>query len=375
VATGKRFVSYSANFEDVMLRRVFQAQDRGFFVDIGAAHPVFENDMKALYDRGWRGINVEPVVVFFRELVAQRPEDRNLNVAVSDSAGEILVHEVVGTGLSTCNAEAVEHARQQGYEVIPRTVSTLPLRSILTDAAAPKDIDVLKVDVEGLELSVLQSNDWSRFRPKLILVEATFPETPVRRPDHVRPFLEAQGYQHVYFDGLNDFFSERNFVSPEGAFAVPPNVFDGFKLFTQKMVEDQRDALAAEASDLVRVRRQAEASAADVAAARVELAAMHERMRAMASDLERADEVNGQLRDQLQVTEDTNSQLRDQLQATEEINGQLRDQLQAREEINRQLRDQLQAMYGSTSWKVTRPLRAISRPRRAIRLLSARLAR
>jgi len=145
------------------------------------------------------------------------------------------------------------------------------------------------------------------------------------------------------------------------------------------MVEDQYDALAAEASrtvrEMVHVRRQAQASAVDVAAARVELAAMHERMRAMASDLEQADEVNGQLRDQLQATEEMNGQLRDQLQATEEINGQLRDQLHATEEINSQLRDQLQAIYGSTSWKVTRPLRAIARPRRAMRLMLHRLAR
>src|SRR5262249_38822514 len=153
VATRGPFISYSTNFEDVILNRVFQGQDRGFFVDVGAAHPVFENDLKALYDRGWRGINVEPIVAFFRELAAQRPEDRNLNVAVSQSAGEIVVHEVVGTGLSTCDPASMEHARQQGYEVIPRTISTLPLRNILTEAEAPKDIGVLKVDVEGLELS------------------------------------------------------------------------------------------------------------------------------------------------------------------------------------------------------------------------------
>jgi FkbM family methyltransferase len=344
VAAQKRFTSYSTNFEDVILNRVFQDQSQGFFVDVGAAHPVFENDLKALYDRGWRGINIEPITAFFHELAAQRPEDRNLNVAISESSGEIVVHEVVGTGLSTCEPEAAEHARQQGYEVIARSVPTMTLREILTDAAAPRDISVLKVDVEGLELSVMRSNDWDRFRPKLIVAEVTFPETPVRRPDHVGPFLEAQGYRHVYFDGLNDFFAERYFVPPDGAFALPPNVFDGFKLFTQQMAEDARGSFAAEAAalrgqlehaghELARVVRRAEASSTDVAAARAELAAMHEHTRAMAKDLERADLVAAQLR------------------------------------------DHIHAMYHSTSWKVTRPLRAIVQPRHAMRLIARRLAR
>ena len=295
MAIHKRFTSYSANFEDAILNRVFKDQSDGFFVDVGAAHPVFENDLKALYDRGWRGINIEPIAAFFDELSVQRPEDCNLNVAVSESSGEIVIYEVVGTGLSTCEPEAVEHARQQGYDVISRRVPTKTLREILTDAAAPTDISLLKVDVEGLELSVLRSNDWDRFRPKLILVEATFPETPVRRSDHVRRFLEAQGYRYVYFDGLNEFFTEENFVPPDGAFTLPPNVFDGFKLFTQQIAEDARNPLATEVlslqtqieqarKELTRVERHAEASATDLAAARAELAAMHEHNRALASD-------------------------------------------------------------------------------------------
>ena len=82
------FISYSLNREDVLLNRLFESKYSGFFVDVGAAHPVFENDTKALSDRGWTGINIEPNVSLYRELVAQRPNDRNLNVAVSDHSGD-----------------------------------------------------------------------------------------------------------------------------------------------------------------------------------------------------------------------------------------------------------------------------------------------
>ncbi|HLB99326.1 MAG TPA: FkbM family methyltransferase, partial [Acetobacteraceae bacterium] len=66
------FVSYSANYEDVILNRVFGSRNSGFYIDVGAAHPLYENDTRALYDRGWRGINIEPNATFYRELVAER---------------------------------------------------------------------------------------------------------------------------------------------------------------------------------------------------------------------------------------------------------------------------------------------------------------
>jgi hypothetical protein len=91
---GERFVSYSLNFEDVMLRRLFTRYGPGFYVDVGAGHPQFENDTYALYEAGWRGINLEPNETFFCALEEMRPGDRNLCLALSDKAeGELFYHE------------------------------------------------------------------------------------------------------------------------------------------------------------------------------------------------------------------------------------------------------------------------------------------
>jgi hypothetical protein len=75
---GSEFVSYSANAEDVLLRRLFPGPEAGFYVDVGAAHPIWESDTKALRDRGWCGINVEPQEEFLAELRRERPDDVNL---------------------------------------------------------------------------------------------------------------------------------------------------------------------------------------------------------------------------------------------------------------------------------------------------------
>lgn len=368
------FLSYSVNNEDIILNRLFREQKDGFYVDVGAAHPLFENDTRALYERGWSGINIEPTADFYRELVAQRPRDLNLNVAVSDEPGELVFHEIVGTGLSTGDPDGAARAEAKGFEVIRRIVPTWTLRHILQQAAAPV-IDLLKVDVEGYELKVMRSNDWDRFRPRIIVAEGTFPESPIRRPDGVAEYLAAQGYQHVYFDGLNDFYAERDLHVPAGAFASPPNIFDRFVPFAYwelirakaslasevaklqqerenatgyiaslvdelKRRDDGRTALSAQ---LRRTELAAEAQSVDLNRAKLELIAMRERCQALALELDAASMTT--------------------------ISAAVKPQAKEDDPITQQL----ERVYASRSWRITRPLRALARPRRALRLLLSKI--
>jgi hypothetical protein len=80
------FVSCAQNFEDVLLNRVFGAKPFGFYVDVGAYHPVDGSVTKTFYERGWSGINVEPGEIF-DALAASRPRDVNLHIAVLDRTG------------------------------------------------------------------------------------------------------------------------------------------------------------------------------------------------------------------------------------------------------------------------------------------------
>lgn len=82
------FISYAQNLEDVMLYRALKHIKRGFYIDIGASHPVGGSITKAFHDRGWRGINIEPVAEFFELLKQHRPDDINLNLAVGNHQGE-----------------------------------------------------------------------------------------------------------------------------------------------------------------------------------------------------------------------------------------------------------------------------------------------
>lgn len=235
-------ISYSINAEDVLLRRVFAGRTTGFFVDVGAEDPVNGNDFFALYEDGWRGINIEPNLDYFHRLQERRPLDQNLQVLVSDEASAALPFFIVdGTGLSTCDMEQAQLHATDGTPVHRVEMRATTLAQILGDARPPH-IDVLKVDVEGFEEKVLRGNDWSRYRPSLIMLEATLPQSPVRRETTILEFLGRVGYQFAYHDGLNDFYIETNFKPPADAFRAP-NVFDNVVRWDAVALRDSYDAL------------------------------------------------------------------------------------------------------------------------------------
>jgi FkbM family methyltransferase len=224
---GEPFVSYSLNFEDVILHRLFPVTDNGFYVDVGAGHPRFENDTFSFYQRGWRGINVEPNQGFHCALIDERPRDINLQVLLSDSVDDALTYyELHGSGLSTCDVEQARNYRAAGREISTREIPVTTLSRILVEASVDH-INILKVDVEGFEEKVLNGNDWHQFRPDVVVVESTYPESPVRRPTNILSDMEQRSYRHVHFDGLNDFYLEGKLAAPEGL-TLPPNVFDRF---------------------------------------------------------------------------------------------------------------------------------------------------
>src|SRR4051812_28298706 len=120
-------VSYAQNFEDVLLARCFPGPS-GFYVDVGAADPIGHSVTKWFSTRGWTGVNVEPSLEFFRKLEADRPNDVNLHIGISDVPGELTLYVVEDyVGCSTLVPEVAEEYRRRGETVIEATVSTRPL--------------------------------------------------------------------------------------------------------------------------------------------------------------------------------------------------------------------------------------------------------
>ncbi len=223
------FVSYAQNCEDVVLWRALKDVRDGFYVDCGAYHPTRHSVTRAFYERGWRGINIEPVATLLGNFIAQRPRDTNLGVALTDgSQGRATeFYEIAGSGLSTLDpAVARQHARA-GFDTRKTLVPAATLSDIL-DQFGPRDIHFLKIDVEGAERLVLSGIDFQRFRPWIVVVEATKPLTQEINASAWEHLLLDASYSFAYFDGLNRFYVAREHRERAEVLAVPPNVFDHF---------------------------------------------------------------------------------------------------------------------------------------------------
>lgn len=222
------FISYAQNFEDVMLNRLFPERNSGFYIDVGAHHPVIDSVTKAFYDRGWRGINIEPVKEYFDLLQQTRERDINLNIAVGETESELEFFELESTGLSTFDREtAYRLAEAEKFTVNPYKVALRKLGDICREQVKCQ-IDFLKIDVEGWEEKVILGHDWKNFRPIVIVLEATIPNSPIRTKTNIKTILEHHHYSHVYFDGLNDYYLAKKREDLIHYFATPPNVFDKF---------------------------------------------------------------------------------------------------------------------------------------------------
>lgn len=212
-------ISHAQNREDIILSGFFPNINDGFYVDVGANDPSLDSVTKYFYEKGWSGINVEPINRFYKRLVDARPRDINLNIGISDKAGTMTFREYGEFhGLSTFSKKTykdydklAEQNKQYG-DFVERTVKIKTLQQIFTENEVKK-INFMKVDVEGYEYEVLKGNDWKLFRPQVICIEA----------NHIskdwRPILTENKYSLIFFDGLNEYYVADEAKSVKSSFS------------------------------------------------------------------------------------------------------------------------------------------------------------
>ncbi|MBU0753031.1 MAG: FkbM family methyltransferase [Gammaproteobacteria bacterium] len=222
------FVSFAQNREDVVLFRALRNIKDGFYIDVGANDPTVDSVTRAFYDRGWRGINLEPSTAWFARLAAARPRDINLNAAAASCSGETSFHEVAGTGLSTCDAAiGKQHQKAGAFPVAETRVATVTLAEVCEQHVAT-EVHFLKIDVEGAEKDVLEGMDFGRVRPWIVVVEALDPIDLRSTHEQWEPLLDTAGYDFALFDGLNRFYYDRHRPELKDRLAAPANVLDHF---------------------------------------------------------------------------------------------------------------------------------------------------
>lgn len=190
---------YSQEGEDVLLGRLFSEHKNGFYVDIGAHHAVRFSNTFALYQRGWRGINIDASPGSMDSFKRWRPADTNVEAAVSDSSRPLTLHVFKEGALNTLDAKLADSYAAKGWIKIG-TVELQPQRMAdLLDQHVPagQGIDLLSVDVEGAECAVLRSNNWAKYSPKAIIIEALDASMTSLATDAAISFLAEHGFVPV----------------------------------------------------------------------------------------------------------------------------------------------------------------------------------
>ncbi|MBC7801985.1 MAG: FkbM family methyltransferase [Gemmatimonadaceae bacterium] len=202
--------AYSWEGEDLLVHKVAAdvlGINRGFYVDVGAHHPCAMSNTHYLYQRGWRGLNIDAMPGSMAAFDALRPDDTNVEMGVAAAPGHLRYSMFTDPALNGILPEAMiaSHVRR-GIALIGQTEIEVQPLPVILDRHGVTAIDLLSVDIEGLDEDVLRSHDFTRCRPKLVLVEIlgtagieTVQASPIAR------LLDDRGYalfSRLHFSAL-----------------------------------------------------------------------------------------------------------------------------------------------------------------------------
>lgn len=204
--------SYSQEGEDILLKRIFKNKINGFYVDVGAHHPRRYSNTYLFYKMGWRGINIDATPKSMDLFKKIRPRDINLELGISEYNSEIDFYSFNDSAINTFSAEiALSRSAESKFYIKDKIkVPVTTLKYILDKHHFQKEIDFLTIDVEGFDLHVLKSNDWSRYKPRYVLVELLNFSLSELCNNEVCDFLESKNYQLVYKTYYTCFFKKND---------------------------------------------------------------------------------------------------------------------------------------------------------------------
>lgn len=211
-----RNASYSLEGEDLILLRLFQGRREGFYVDVGALHPQRFSNTYLLSKLGWKGCNIEPNSDLLSNFKRQRPHDINLNVGVSDKPGAIDYYIFEEPAINTFDqATALHKEKSLGYKFLGvKQIEVDRLDNIFSTIKQNKrgklKIDLLNIDVENHEWEVINSNNWTEFRPEIICIEIHVNSVEELMRNKSYQFLNQLRYELVAKTPMTCFFKDSN---------------------------------------------------------------------------------------------------------------------------------------------------------------------
>jgi FkbM family methyltransferase len=166
-------LSHSQFGEDMIVRSLLAPIKCGTYVDLGSHHPVYFSNTHHFYLRGWQGLNVDARPGTKRLFDVLRPRDVNVEACVGPRDGaSVEFFEFDKAALNTTDPTMARRAQEGGARLVSqRSVRTVTLANLVARYLPRARIDLLNIDIEGLDEQVLMSNDWTKLRPRVVVFE------------------------------------------------------------------------------------------------------------------------------------------------------------------------------------------------------------
>ena len=165
-------IHFSQDAEDIILEKWFSAKKNGFYVDVGAHHPVRFSNTYKYYCKGWSGINIDAMPGIMKLFDKIRPNDTNVETPISNNEEELNFYIFDESALNTFSEEEAEKSKPKYKVVNIQKLKTKKLSEILDKHCSNNQkIDFFSIDTEGFDLKVLQSNNWDKYKPTILIIE------------------------------------------------------------------------------------------------------------------------------------------------------------------------------------------------------------
>lgn len=202
--------SYSQKGEDLIIEEILKGVKNGFYVDIGAFDPSRFSNTKRFYLKGWRGINIEPDPRNFAKFRQRRKKDININIGVGRENSTMTFYMLFPNSLSTFSERNAKKHKKQGFRIVAKQkIQVCKLSDVLSKHARDV-IDFVSIDTEGKETAVLRSNDWRKYRPRVLCIE-TLQSTNKQKKNSIEKYMVSKGYKEYFDNGLNTIFIDRSY--------------------------------------------------------------------------------------------------------------------------------------------------------------------
>lgn len=203
---------FSQYNEEYFLLHYFNNKQNGVLVDVGAADGITNSNSRFLIkNNNWSGILIEPHPDYFKNLTDLYENNTNIklyNNGVFNKNCVLPFYQFGNSEIGQISTFSEDFRQRQiinygdKYQT-PINVECLTLAKILSENNL-SNIDYMSVDCEGVDMEVLDSNNWGAFRPKLISVEHSMDENVLNN------FMESKNYIKIFKNVGNTFFMDKN---------------------------------------------------------------------------------------------------------------------------------------------------------------------